>query len=822
MASFDRFTNQVRRMLDLARDEAIRFGQATIGCEHLLLALLREGQGVAAAALTTLGYDLDYIRLEIEKAIPIAPPLRFEGLLPLDPNAKRALELGVEEARQAYCNYIGTEHILLGILREGESYASKILFRLGLSVDRTRRAIYELSRFSEHPPESSGKTRNSALTLFGRDLTRLAREGRLDPVIGRQKEIERLFQILCRRRKNNPVLIGEAGVGKTAIVEGFVQMLVAGSAPQPLANRRVVMLDLAAMVAGTKYRGEFEQRLKAVMEEVIEERIIIVIDELHILIGAGGAEGAMDASHILKPALVSGEIQCIGATTLNEYRKHMEKDPALERRFQTIFVAPPSLSETEEILKGLRAKYEEHHNVKITDEAIWSAVHLSDRYISGRFLPDKAIDLLDEACARVRLASTKPPDRVKDLESELKRLTIKREGLVRELDYQTAINLKNQERLSRLRLERLRQEQLLSENTFPQALVTEKDVAQVVSLWTGINVQQISGDESERLLKMEEEIHRSIVSQDEAVSVVCRAIRRGRVGIKDAHRPTGSFLFLGPTGVGKTLLAKVLAKFLFGSEEALIQIDMSEYMERFSVSRLIGAPPGYVGYEEGGQLTEKVRRRPYSVILMDEFEKAHPDVHNLLLQILEEGNLTDSLGHRVDFRNTIIILTSNLGTGNLGRKGIVGFISEEKARIDHQEMEAILRSEAEKTFRPELLNRLDEIVVFKPLKHEDALAIVHLEVEKLKERLREKNITITLDEKAYLFLEKKGFDPELGARPLKRAITKYIEDRLSEEMLSGTLHSGDSVLISVDSEDSLSLTINKTGPLSQTVTLKSS
>ena len=819
MAGFDRFTNQVRRMLDLARDEAMRFGQGTIGCEHLLLALLREGQGIAAAALTSLGYDLDYIRLEIEKGISVAPAIQFEGPLPLNHNAKRALELGVEEARQTSCNYIGTEHILLGVLREGESFASQVLFRLGLSVDRTRRAIYELSRFSEQP-ETAGKTKGSALNVFGRDLTKLAREGKLDPVIGRQREVERLLQILCRRRKNNPVLIGEAGVGKTAIVEGFVQALVSGSVPEPLENRRVVMLDLAGVVAGTKYRGEFEQRLKAVMEEVIENKVIIFIDELHTLIGAGGAEGAMDASHILKPALASGEIQCIGATTLNEYRKHIEKDAALERRFQPVFVAPPTLPETEEILKGLRSKYEEHHGVRITDEAIWSAVHLSDRYISGRFLPDKAIDLLDEAGAHVRLNSTKLPGKIKTLESELKKITERREKSLRELDYETAIQLRERERISRIRFEEMKQE-WRSSGSASESVVTEKEVAQVVSLWTGINVQQISEGESERLLKMEEELHRFIVSQDEAVDVVCRAIRRSRVGIKDRSRPTGSFLFLGPTGVGKTLLAKVLAKFLFGAEEALIQIDMSEYMERFSVSRLIGAPPGYVGYEEGGQLTERVRRRPYSVILMDEFEKAHPEVHNILLQVLEDGHLTDSLGRKVDFRNTIIILTSNLGTESLSKKGIVGFVSENSARPEHHEMEAILRSEAEKIFRPELLNRLDKIVVFRSLTPGDASAIVHLEVEKLKERLREENLNLILDEKAYRFLEREGFDPELGARPLKRAITKHIEDRLSEEMLSGNLHPGDAVLISVDPKDQSRLFIKVEESLHKHAALKS-
>ena len=795
MAGFDRFTNQVRRMLDLARDEAIRFGQDAIGSEHLLLALLREGQGIAAAALTNLGYELDYILLEVEKGIPVSPAVRFQGSMPLNRNAKRALELGVEEARQSGCTYIGTEHILLGILREGESLASQALLRLGLSVDNTRRAISEISSYSEHQ-EPGVRKKNSALKIFGRDLTKLAREGKLDPVIGRQPEIERLFQILCRRRKNNPVLIGEAGVGKTAIVEGFVRALASGSVPELLENRPVVMLDLTALVAGTKYRGEFEQRLKAVLEEVAESKSIIFIDELHALIGAGGAEGAMDASHILKPALVSGEFQCIGATTLVEYRKHIEKDTALERRFQAVFVAPSSLSETIKILEGLRPKYQEHHGVEISDSAVWSAARLSDRYITGRFLPDKAIDVMDEACAYVRLRSGRLPARLKVLEAELKDISESREKAIRDLDYEKAIRLRDKERACRLRFQELKNEwrQTIStaENT-----VTGQEVAEMVSRWTGIAVQQFSEDEGERLLKMEVALGRNVVGQKEAIETVSRAIRRSRAGIKDRNRPIGSFLFLGPTGVGKTYLAKVLVKFLFGDQDALVQIDMSEYMERFSISRLIGAPPGYVGYEEGGQLTEKIRRQPYSVILLDEFEKAHPDVHNLLLQVLEEGHLTDSFGRRVDFRNTVIILTSNLGTRNLKVDAGLGFASRKEGLMEYREMQALLKTEAEKVFRPEFLNRIDEIVVFKNLSPEDASAIVRLEVGKVLERLKEENLSVSLDEKAYRFLEKEGFNAQSGARPLKKAITKHIEDRLSEELLSGNLHAGDAVSISV-------------------------
>ena len=809
MAGFDRFTNQVRRMLDLARDEAIRFGQDAIGSEHLLLALLREGQGIAAAALTNLGYELDYILLEVEKGIPVSPTVRFQGSLPLNHNAKRALELGVEEARQSACTYIGTEHILLGILREGESSASQALLRLGLSVDRTRRAISELSSYSEQQ-KTGVRKKNSALKAFGRDLTKLALEKKLDPVIGRQPEIERLFQILCRRRKNNPVLIGEAGVGKTAIVEGFVQALVSGSVPELLENRPVVMLDLTALVAGTKYRGEFEQRLKAVLEEVAESKSIVFIDELHALIGAGGAEGAMDASHILKPALSSGEFQCIGATTLGEYRKHIEKDAALERRFQAVFVAPPSLPETIEILKGLRPKYQEYHGVEISDVAIWSAARLSDRYITGRFLPDKAIDVLDEACAYVRLRSGKLPSELKVLETELKNISESREKAIHDLDYENAIRLRDKERVSRLCFQELKNEWRQGISV-AESTVTEQEVAKTVSLWTGIAVQRFSEDEGQHLLRMEAELGRRVIGQREAVETVSRAIRRSRAGIKDRNRPIGSFLFLGPTGVGKTYLVKVLAKFLFGDQDALVQIDMSEYMERFSVSRLIGAPPGYVGYEEGGQLTERIRRRPYSVILLDEFEKAHPDVHNLLLQVLEEGHLTDSFGRRVDFRNTVIILTSNLGTQKLKTDAILGFVSRKEGLMEYREMQTLLKLEAEKVFRPEFLNRIDEVVVFKSLSVKDAFAIVRLEVGKVLERLKEENLLVRLDEKAYRFLEKEGFNAQLGARPLKKVITKHIEDRLSEELLSGNLHPGDTVVISADSGNKrLNIQVKKT------------
>ncbi|MBU2495000.1 MAG: ATP-dependent Clp protease ATP-binding subunit, partial [Candidatus Omnitrophica bacterium] len=601
-----------------------------------------------------------------------------------------------------------------------------------------------------------------------------------------------------------------AGVGKTAIVEGFVQALVSGSVPELLENRSVIMLDLTALVAGTKYRGEFEQRLKAVLEEVAESKSIVFIDELHALVGAGGAEGAMDASHILKPALVSGEFQCIGATTNSEYRKHIEKDAALERRFQSVFVAPPSLPETIEILKGLRPKYQEHHGVEISDAAIWSAARLSDRYITGRFLPDKAIDVLDEACACVRLRSGKLPSELKVLETELKNISESREKAIHDLDYENAIRLRDKERVSRLRFQELKNEWRQGISV-AESTVTEQEIAKTVSLWTGIAVQRFSEDEGQRLLRMETELGRCVIGQREAVETVSRAIRRSRAGIKDRNRPIGSLLFLGPTGVGKTYLAKVLAKFLFGDQDALVQIDMSEYMERFSISRLIGAPPGYVGYEEGGQLTEKIRRQPYSVILLDEFEKAHPDVHNLLLQVLEEGHLTDSFGRRVDFRNTVIILTSNLGTQKLKTDAGLGFVSRKEDLMEYREMQTLLKSEAERVFRPEFLNRIDEVVVFKSLSAEDASAIVRLEVGKVMERLKEENLLVSLAEKAYRFLEKEGFNAQLGARPLKRVITKHIEDRLSEELLSGNLHPGDTIMISADSGNKrLNIQVKKT------------
>ncbi len=784
-------------MLDMARDEAIRFGQIEIGTEHLVLAMLRDGQGVAAAALTSLGYDLDFLRLEIEKVIAVGPALRIDGPLPLSRRAKRSLELGVEEARQYGFNYIGTEHIILGILREGENQASAVLGRLNLTLERSRKAIYELVKPPLQGGETAARSKTPALDSFGRDLTRMARDGRLDPVIGRAAEIERLVHVFCRRRKNNPVLVGEAGVGKTAIVEGFVQAMVEGRLPEAVESRRVVMLDLAALVAGTKYRGEFEQRLKTVLQEVVENQVVIFVDELHTLIGVGGAEGAMDASHILKPALASGEIQCIGATTMNEYRKHIEKDAALERRFQAIFVSPPDTGQTMEILKGLRPRYAEHHRVEISDTALWAAVQLSDRYIAGRFQPDKAIDLLDEACASVRLRAVRLPDNLRRMEAQLKALTEKREKATRDLDYETAISLREQEKTERVGFDLLKKRWRLSISP-TEGVVTEQDISEVVSRWTGVPVRQISEDEGARLLHMEEELQRQVIGQSEAVSAVCRAIRRSRTGIKDRRRPVGSFLFLGPTGVGKTLLARVLAGFLFDDQEALIQIDMSEYMERFSVSRLIGAPPGYVGYEEGGQLTERVRRRPYSVILFDEFEKAHPDVYNLLLQILEDGHLTDSFGRRVDFRNTILILTSNLGTGSLQETASVGFVSDGGQPADYEQTRQLLKNEAERVFRPEFLNRLDEMVVFRSLTDRDAAAIVRLEVDRVLVRLREQGLGISLSESAFRFLEREGFDPKLGARPLRRAITRHLEDRLSEEMLSGRLRTGGRVRVGME------------------------
>jgi ATP-dependent Clp protease ATP-binding subunit ClpC len=804
---FERFTERARKVIMLAKEEAKRFNHDYIGTEHILLGLIKEGQGVAAAVLQNMGLSLRKIRLEVEKLVKAGPSTKMIGDIPLTPRAKKVIELAMDEARNLGHNYIGTEHLLLGLIREGEGIASQVLLNLGLDLGKVRREVMGLLgsatpgfSFSQWGLTGGGgetappKSKTPAIDAFGRDLTKLAREGKLDPVIGREMEIERVIQILSRRTKNNPVLLGEAGVGKTAIVEGLAQKIVKGDIPEILKDKRVIALDLALMVAGTKYRGQFEERIKAVLDEIRRaENIIVFIDEIHTLVGAGGAEGAIDASNILKPALSRGEIQCIGATTLDEYRKNIEKDAALERRFQTIMVSPPTVEQTIEILKGLRDRYEAHHKIKITDEALEAAARLSDRYISGRFLPDKAIDLIDEAGSRSRIQSmTTPPD-LKVLEKKIEQLRKEKEAAVSAQDFEKAANLRDQEREARRKLEEARMD-WSKKQISTKGIVTAEDIAQIVSRWTGIPLSRLEQKETERLMHLEEEIHKRVVGQDEAISAIANAVRRSRAGLKDPRRPIGSFIFLGPTGVGKTLLARALAEFMFGDQDAIIQLDMSEYMERFNVSRLVGAPPGYVGYEEGGQLTEKVRRRPYAVVLLDEIEKAHPDVFNILLQVLEEGRLTDSFGRRVDFRNTIMIMTSNIGAELLRKGGSIGFKAE-KEGLSFEDMKAQLLDEVKRTFKPEFLNRLDDIIVFHPLSKEHLQKIVDMEISEVKERLKEQGLAIELSPEAKEFLIEKGFDTVYGARPLKRTISRYLEDPLAQQVLEGEFKKGQKIKV---------------------------
>jgi len=798
MAMFGRFTERAQKALYLAQEEARSFYHNYVGTEHILLGLLKEDEGIAARVLKKLGVTYETTR---EKVLSLIGMGNIPGdVVGYTPRAKRVLELSLSEARRFNTSYVGTEHILLGLLREGEGVAARILMEQGIDFNRVREEIVKM--LNEEPaggPAKAAKVKNTntpTLNQFGRDLTELARDGKLDPVIGREKEIERVIQILSRRTKNNPVLIGEPGVGKTAIVEGLAQKIVEGEIPEILKDKRVVTLDMASMVAGTKYRGEFEDRLKTVLNEVIKAgNVILFIDEMHTLIGAGAAEGAIDASNILKPALARGEIQVVGATTLDEYRKYVERDPALERRFQPIIVDEPTVEETIEILKGLRDKYEAHHRVKITDEALEAAARLSHRYIADRFLPDKAIDLIDEAASRVRLKTVTAPPEIKELEDKINDLIKEKEEAIRTQEYEKAAKIRDEEQKLREELEKLKakwqQNSLSNEKS-----VGPEEIAQVVSLWTGIPVKKLAEEESERLLHLEEVLHERVIGQDEAVEAVARAIRRARVGLKDPKRPIGSFIFLGPTGVGKTELTKALAEALFGDENAMIRLDMSEYMERHTVSKLIGSPPGYVGFEEGGQLTEKVRRKPYSVILLDEIEKAHPDVFNILLQILEDGRLTDSKGRTVDFKNTVIIMTSNVGAELLKKQSTLGFMPQEKEdKASYDKIKETLMAELRKTFRPEFLNRVDEIIVFHQLSKEDIEKIADIMIKELNDRLKENDIKLDFTPEAKEEIIKQGYDPNYGARPLRRVIQRIVENQLSELMLQGEVKPGDELIV---------------------------
>ncbi len=823
---FERFTDRARKVMALANQEAQRFNHEYIGTEHILLGLVKEGSGVGANVLKNLDVDLRKVRLEVEKLVKAGPEMVTMGKLPQTPRAKKVIEYAIEEARNLNHNYVGTEHLLLGLLREHDGVAAQVLMNLGLKLDQVREEVLNLlgagtepeetttggggggtsgsSKESGGEPTGSGasssargaKSKTPALDSFGRDLTELAKENTLDPVIGRVNEIERLVQVLCRRTKNNPVLLGEAGVGKTAIVEGLAQRIIAGEVPDILHDRRLVVLDLAMMVAGTKYRGQFEERIKAVMNEVRRAKnVILFIDELHTLVGAGGAEGAIDASNVLKPALARGEIQCIGATTFDEYRKYIEKDAALARRFQPIPVDPPSNDQAVEILKGLREKYEQHHKVRITDDAIKAAVELSGRYITGRVQPDKSIDAIDEAGARVRIKSMTKPPNLAEIEGQIERLSIEKDEAVKAADYEKAAELRD--KAEQLRKEKEKTQKEWREKAVVQAgTVDEEVIAEVISKMTGVPLKRLKKEEAQRLLDLEAELHKKIISQDDAIKAISKSIRRARAGLKDPRRPAGSFIFCGPSGVGKTLVAKALADFLFGDEEALITLDMSEYMEKHNVSRLVGAPPGYVGYEEGGQLTERVRRRPYSVILLDEVEKAHPDVFNMLLQIMEEGRLTDSFGRNVDFRNCILIMTSNIGADLIKGGGGFGFQKRGGGgEVDFDNIKGILMKEIERFFRPEFINRLDDVVVFRPLTKENLTSIVDLEVKKVGERVKAQGVALELDQKAKDFLIDKGYNPDFGARPLRRAVGQFLEDPLSEMLLGGELKSNTKLVV---------------------------
>ncbi|MFV1979615.1 MAG: ATP-dependent Clp protease ATP-binding subunit [Rhodothermia bacterium] len=817
------FTDRVRKVLAMAREEAVRLQHDYVGTEHILLGLIREGDGVAAEVLRNLAADLDDLLRLVEDNIRPGKSSTPIGELPYTTRAKKVLEYAMAEARELNHSYVGTEHLLLGLLREEKGLAAKVLGQLGIGIEEARAEMLKLLGTDMPSPESLGdvppgaskadsKSKTPALDHFCRDLTELASEGRLDPTIGRAAEIERVMEVLSRRKKNNPVLIGEPGVGKTAIVEGLAQKIERADVPESLKDHRLLALDMAAVIAGTKYRGQFEERLKAIVNEISQtDGIILFIDELHTLVGAGAAEGAIDASNMLKPALARGELQCVGASTLNEYRKHIEKDGALERRFQTVIVEPPSVDETIEILKGLRGHYEDHHNVVIPDDSLVAAARLSDRYITDRFLPDKAIDVVDEAGARSRLGAQVPPPEVQQLREDLEVLSREKDEAIRDQDFEAAAQLRDREKEIQAEIKRT-QEEWERQQKDHRPILDEEAISFIVSRWTGIPVSRLREEETERLLRMEEELHESVVGQEEAIQALSRAIRRTRAGLKDPNRPIGSFVFCGPTGVGKTELARKLARFLFADEGALIRVDMSEYMEKFSVSRLIGAPPGYVGYEDSGALTKAVRQRPYSVVLLDEIEKAHPDVFNILLQVLDEGRLTDNYGRVIDFTNTVLIMTSNVGARDIVSSKSLGFTAEDVG-FDYSKMAERVNEEIERTFTPEFLNRLDEVIVFHPLSREQIGQIVHIMLRDVQARLADERLSLRVDPAVVEFLVERGYDTKFGARPLKRTIQRYLEDALSEKILMAEFAPGDEIAVELAS-DSESLAFSAVTPTS--------